>query len=241
MAFVNATPVTASVRPASSLRPHVTSLPRTSSVVNSSTTIRMGYGDYSYITDQTTGQVQRPYVNHLGSPGGRLKGLMASVSSDTFGGSSKGKIDIPKEGIPQLEDSELIPIDNNAPPDPRLAETEGKLYPWDPNHPKSESENDSTLSKMEEDEAARKAMSQFRSSMASERSAALSAYQQGTTARVERIKGGLDETYKLTMDGQLELKYARVEGIIDAGGPASGSVGALDNFDMGRNSIVVSI
>lgn len=194
----------------------------------------MGYGDYSFSTDKTAGHVQRPYVDNLRSPGGRLKGLMASVDSKTFGGSSKGQVNVPKEGVPQLEDSELIPIDKSAPPDPRLAETEGKLYFWDPEYPKPEFDS-STFSKLDDDEVSSNAMAEFRSSVSAERSAALSSYEQGTKARIQNLKEGLDDTYKLTMDGQLAMSYARVEGIIDAKTAAEGSIGALDFFDTERN------
>lgn len=213
MAFVNATPVTNS-RAATTLRPHVTPFPQAGPAHNVPTTVRMGYGDYSYSTDKTTGQVNKTFVNLLGTDSARVKGLAAYADESVVGGSRKGGGSrVPKDGIPQLENSSVLPVNIEAPQDPRIAETEGAVYPWDPNY---RDPNESAYSgDKDEEEVGTEAMGEFRKLMSQERNAALSAMKAGASARVERIKGGLDENYLMTFDGQLDLSYARSEKISD--------------------------
>lgn len=202
----------------------------------------MGYGDYSILTDKTQGHTNNYYIDKFRNIEDFAKGPPQTLDDALLGRNIKGGVLVPTEGIPQLEDTPEIRIDmDNAVPDPRVAESEGAMYPWDINYkdPKFAPE---TYADIDDPEVADTALSQFRASVWKDRQASLTAMDFGATARVNRIIDGLDETYMLTLDGQLDVEYAKLQKVsypmsftpygepetTIPGKPYLGSVGALD-------------
>lgn len=216
MAFVPSTALTSSVQAASpsSLRNDLTtSLRPTTSSSTATAAVRMGYGDYSYLTDKTKGHVNQYYVDKFRTISDFARGVPQSAGDAMLGRNLKGGVYIPSEGIPQLVDTPEIPILSNVEPDPRIVETEGSLYPWDINYVKPEFQPD-TYQDLDDPDVADDALAKFRSSVAMDRSAALSAMDFGAAARINRLKKGtMEESYMMTLDGQLDIEYAKVEKI----------------------------
>lgn len=169
------------------------------------------------------------------------KGAPQTDADAKLGRNIKGAVFVPLEGIPQEFDPALPTSDEPTAVDPRLAESEGSVYPWDVNYVDPAFGAD-TFAKLDDEEVSDNAFAAFRSSLATERGAALSAMDFGACARVNRIKEGLDEAYLLCLDGKLDARYARLQNISDPpefnpygvpqteipGTPFVGSVGALD-------------
>eukprot|EP00178_Gracilaria_changii_P017714 TRINITY_DN504_c0_g2_i1.p1 TRINITY_DN504_c0_g2~~TRINITY_DN504_c0_g2_i1.p1 ORF type:complete len:336 (-),score=46.19 TRINITY_DN504_c0_g2_i1:2075-2965(-) len=202
---------------------------------------RMGYGKYSYITDKTKGHVNQYYVDKFRTIADFSKGIPASMADAMVGRDQKGRVKVPAEGIPQPLDPALPPRVEDVAPDPRIAEAEGVLYPWDPNYVNPEFAPES-FGNTEDSEIVEDAFQKFRSSIAEERTSALTAMDFGAVARKQRIKAGLDEKYLLCLDGALDATYARLQNIADPmvfspygepqteipGMPFTPSVGAMD-------------
>lgn len=201
--------------------------------------VRMGYGDYKFSSTSITGYVDQYNVDKFRNLGSFANAAYGNVEA-RLGTSKKGKIVVPKEGIPQVPDGELAfnPDDPNSPVDPRVSEISGELYSWD----KKCQEQVVTFADLDEPEVAQSAFSAFRSSLAAERSAALAQKEAGAEYRVSRILEGVNEARLLTVDGQHEVTYARLQEIADIpyftssgepqtqipGKPFLRSVGAMD-------------
>lgn len=242
MAFVPGLPIPASrTTPSLSSRSALSSPVVTPTVRVSSSTPRMGYGDYSYTTDRTKGHVQQYYVDKFRIAADFVKGSPASAADAILGRNVKNGILVPKQGIPQVMDDALPSRDETVAPDPRIAESEGAVYPWDINYV-DPAFQPSARSDINDETTADNAFAAFRSSCVEDRRASLSAMDFGAAARVNRILGGLDESYLLTLDGALDVSYARLQKIVDIptlsptgqpqteipGYPYLKSVGALD-------------
>ncbi|GAB0490600.1 hypothetical protein MMPV_001837 [Pyropia vietnamensis] len=203
-----------------------------------STSLRMGYGDYSYVTDLTKGHVQQYYVDKFRRASDFTRGVPASDDDAMLGRTAKGSVAVPADGIPQLPDGPLA-RSPDAPADPRVAEADGSVWSWDASYV------DPALSAVEDtnDEAvADAAFAAFRGSMAGPRGAALAASRKALDATVARLSGTISEKSLLTLDGQLDVEYSRLQKIKVhptlsptgqpqteiPGTPYLGSVGALD-------------
>lgn len=171
----------------------------------------MGYGSYSYLTDKTQGHTNQYYIDKFRRA--EDAGRFISPSSDDdamFGCTAKGTIKVPKQGIPEPRDSALPPIDPTAPEDPRIAEAEGSLYPWDArfNNPDSDS---SDYEDINDEQVSADSFSEFRKAVSDLRGDSLSNIDSRALHRRQRLKAGLDETYMLTIDGQHDIRHMRTE------------------------------
>eukprot|EP00177_Eucheuma_denticulatum_P006985 GFKZ01012702.1.p1 GENE.GFKZ01012702.1~~GFKZ01012702.1.p1 ORF type:complete len:297 (+),score=38.05 GFKZ01012702.1:173-1063(+) len=239
MAFVPGLPISqtrSSPLSQSTFAPH--GLP-TSPSTTPLTTPRMGYGAYSYSTDKTKGHVNQYYVDKFRIISDFAKGPPKTIADAKLGRNIKGGVAVPEEGIPQDIDPVLLTGEPMV--DPRIAEAEGSVYSWDINfaNPAFLPE---TYADVNDDAVAKDALAKFRSSMVDSRTKMLSAMDFGAAARISRIKEGLDERYLLSLDGALDVAYARLQKIADLptftptgepqteipGIPFLGSVGALD-------------
>ena len=169
------------------------------------------------------------------------RGVPLYAGTPMLGRGIMGGVKVPKEGIPQVFDPALPTSDEPTAPDPRLVEASGTLYRWDVNYVDPEWRKDS-FADMSDDEIADRSFQQFRSSVSESRGMALTAMDFGATARVQRIMGGIDETELLTLDGALDVNYARLQKISNPptlnptgspqtdipGFPYMTSVGAMD-------------
>lgn len=206
--------------------------------VRAAATSRMGYGDYSYVTDLTKGHTQQYYVDKFRRSSDFTRGVPASDGDAMLGRTAKGSIAVPADGIPQLPDGPLA-RSPDAPADPRVAEADGTVWSWDASYV------DPAFSAVEDtnDEAvADAAFAAFRGSMAGPRGAALAASGKALEATVTRLSGTISEKALLTLDGQLDAEYSRLQKIkvhptlsptglpqTEVPGTAYlGSVGALD-------------
>lgn len=206
-----------------------------------SNTPRMGYGDYSYLTDKTKGHVNQYYVDKFRIASDFSKGVPASLSDAKLGRDQKGRVIVPEKGIPQAFDSPIPERDATAPPDPRIAEAEGAVFAWDPAYvdPKF---SPGTYENCEDPAVAEDAFQKFRASVNEQRGAVLTRMDFGAVERKKRIRAGLDEKYLLCLDGSLDVRYAVLQDIADPptftptgepqteipGQPYTGSVGAMD-------------
>lgn len=181
---------------------------------SSSTAPRMGYGAYSYQTDKTKGHVNQYYVDKFRIAADFVKGAPASQADAKLGRNMKGGVLVPERGIPQPIDTSVLPIDPNATPDPRIAEHEGVVFPWDKNYVDPKFGAD-TYADCEDPDTVESAFASFRGSMVEERGSSLSFMNFGAAARVQRIKAGLDVDYLCSLDGQLDARYARLQKIDD--------------------------
>lgn len=202
----------------------------------------MGYGAYSFNTDKTKGHVQQYYVDKFRVLSDFAKGPPKTIADAKLGRNIKGGVAVPERGIPQ----EIDPVLQTAEPmtDPRIAEAEGSVYEWDINfaNPAFLPE---TYADVNDDAVAEDAFAKFRGSMVDSRTKMLTAMDFGAAARIQRIKEGLDERYLLSLDGALDVTYARLQKIADLptftptgqpqteipGIPFMGSVGALDMIE----------
>lgn len=239
MAFVTGLPLSLHGS-TTTLSSSVSGTPLTTPAVRLAST-RMGYGDYSYLTDKTKGHVQQYYVDKFRIAADFVKGTPASDADGKLGRDAKGAMLVPTEGIPQEFDAALPARDENVVPDPRIAEAKGAVFPWDMNYVDPQF-LPSAYSDVDDENVAGEAFAAFRGSLSAERGAALTAMDFGAQARVKRIMAGLDETYLLCLDGALDANYARLQKIADpatftpTGQPQTeipgtaflGSIGALD-------------
>lgn len=201
----------------------------------------MGYGEYSYLTDKTKGHVQQYYVDKFRIVSDLARGVPLYAGVPMLGRGIMGGVEVPVEGIKQEFDPALPTSDEPTAPDPRLVEASGSLYPWDPNYVDPEWRGD-TFADLSDEEITDLSFQQFRSSLAEERGKALTAMDFGANARIQRIKEGVDETELLTLDGALDVNYARLQKISNPptlsptgtpqtnipGFPYMASVGAMD-------------
>lgn len=241
MAFVTALPV---ARATPTLRTRATESLRPS-------TTRMGYGDYSYSTDKTKGHVQQYYVDKFRVASDFGRGSAPSDDADAaLGRTAKGAVLVPAEGVPQPVDPILAADMSGVDADPRVAESEGQVWPWDAAYPDPEFAS-SSFADVESEEVADDAFAAFRSGSNDERAAALSAFDAALKYKVAKIEAGFSEKYMLTMEGQYEANYARLQKIKDVcmftptGAPATEipgfpylqSVGAMDFQPAAANKV----
>lgn len=173
--------------------------------------VRMGYGSYSYITDKTQGHTNQYYIDKFRKVEDLAKFTSPLSDDDAMvGRTAKGTVKVPKQGIPEPRDSALPPIDPTAPEDPRIAEAEGSLYPWDSSF-KNPDFDPSSYADINDEEVSSDAFSQFRSAMSDTRGMSLSTVDSQSKYRKERLKAGLDDTYLLTLDGQHEIGHMITE------------------------------
>nr|ATG31125.1 LRC5 [Griffithsia pacifica]5Y6P_E1 Chain E1, LRC5 [Griffithsia pacifica]5Y6P_F1 Chain F1, LRC5 [Griffithsia pacifica] len=252
MAFVSATPVSQAVRPAPALGAQLAASPLRPEIAHASnsSTPRMGYGAYSYITDKTKGHVNQYYVDKFRIASDWTKGTPKTQADAVLGRTFKGAVLVPTEGIPQEFDPAIAPRDNTVDPDPRIAESEGEVYPWDINYFDPQF-LPSAYSDVNDPETVDSSFADFRSSMWESRRESLTAQDFGAVARVQRIKNGLDEKYLMTLDGMLDARYARFQKIAEPavlsptgtpmteipGTPYLGSVGAMDFIAQEEESV----
>lgn len=173
----------------------------------------MGYGAYSYLTDKSKGHVNQYYVDKFRTITDFARGVPQSLGDALVGRNIKSGVLVPSKGIPQLVDTPEIPILSDVEADPRIAETDGSLYPWDIKYVNPKFGAD-TYQDLNDPDVADDALAKFRSSVAMDRSAALTAMDFGAAERINRLKKGtMEESYMLTLDGQLDIEYAKVEKI----------------------------
>lgn len=190
--------------------------------------VRMGYGSYSYLTDKTQGHTNQYYIDKFRTKADLAKQSLSSKGEAMFGLTTKGKRNIPTEGVPQPLDSALPSFDPTAPEDPRVAEAEGAVYFWDDAYQNPESDTESTDEDPEDSEDPTKSFVEFRKAMSESRMASLNELDARAKYRRERLSAGLDQSYLLTMDGQLDYRYSVTEKISSTGSSTSSSVSALD-------------
>lgn len=239
MAFVTALPI---ARTAPALRRSATESLRPASAAGAAATTRMGYGDYSYSTDKTKGHVQQYYVDKFRVPSDFGRGSAPKDNADAMlGRTAKGAVLVPEGGVPQPVDPILLADMSEEAEDPRVAESEGQVWEWDAGFAKPEFAA-STFADVESEDVADGAFAAFRAASNAERSAKLGEFDAALKYKVAKIKGGLSEKYLLTMEGQYEANYARLQKIKDImmftpygqpatelpGFPYMPSVGALD-------------
>lgn len=200
----------------------------------------MGYGDYSYTTDKTKGHVNQYYVDKFRIAADFVKGAPASAADAMLGCDAKHSRLVPKQGVPQSR-AGLPAMVTDVKPDPRVAESEGAMYPWDVNYVDPQYLPEA-YADITDENVASTSFQQFRASVSESRGKALTALDFGAQRRVERIKNGFDESYLLCFDGALDANYARLQKISDPptftptgtpqteipGTPYLGSVGAMD-------------
>jgi hypothetical protein len=207
-AFVSAAP---SVFASSFTAPLVSVRPTAASP--SAANLSAKYGDYSYSTDKTKGHVQQYYVDKFRVATDFSRGLGPKTDADAvLGCDAKGRVIVPSGGVPQPVDPILLADMTGVPTDPRVADAEGTLYPWD-NQYLDPAFDASTFADVDDASVADTAFAAFRAASSAERGAALRAAEAGVAHRVEKIKSGLSEAYLLTMEGKYEANYARLQGI----------------------------
>ena len=209
-------------------------------------TVRMGYGDYSILTDKTRGHNWQYYIDKFRVIGDFTKGQPKTDADAVLGYDRKGFKLITNDGIPQTESGELA-YDPNSTPDPRLAEASGSVWDWDAAYEKPVEYADVNDPKVVED-----AFLAFRDASAAERGAMLTALDLGAvTANQLRSEYGYSESYLLTIEGQHERQGAladrkgEVPFLTPYGKPQTqipgtdylGSVSALDFMKKPTNSV----
>lgn len=170
------------------------------------------------------------------------RGTPKTEADALIGRTMKGGIFVPKQGIPQEIDPILLSEEKMV--DPRIAESEGEMYPWDRSFKDKYGGDNKT--DMNDETVIDEAFAQFRGSLAEERGKKLTAMDSGAAARVERIRAGFEEKYLYCLDGALDVAYARLQKISNPmtltstgepqteipGFPYMASVGAM-NFQQG--------
>jgi hypothetical protein len=210
MAFAPVLPVSA--RAAPGLRCSATDPLRPATAAASAT--RMGYGDYSYSTDKTKGHVQQYYVDKFRVVGDFVRGTPRSDADAMLGRSAKGGVLVPKGGVPQPVDPILLADVTGVPEDPRIAESEGSTWEWDSGYLNPEFAA-STYADVDDEEVSARAFAAFRTASSAERGAVLGELDAALKFRVEKILDGFSEEYMLTLEGQHEANYARLQHIKD--------------------------
>jgi hypothetical protein len=172
-----------------------------------------GYGSYSYSTDKTKGHVQQYYVDKFRVASDFGRGLGPSSNADAMlGRTAKGQMIMPEGGVPQPIDPLLLADMTDVPPDPRIAESEGLVWSWDNGFVDPANSAD-TYADVDDEEVSTDAFSSFFASGAAERKAVLAEMNAAQKHRVEKINDGLSESYLLTVEGQYEANYARLQNI----------------------------
>jgi hypothetical protein len=175
--------------------------------------VRAKYGDYSYSTDKTKGHVQQYYVDKFRVATDFSRGLGPKTDADgVLGRDAKGRQIIPNGGVPQPVDPILFADMTGVPADPRIADAEGVLYPWDNQYEDPAFAVD-TYANVEDESVSDNAFAAFRAASSLERAESLRAAEAGREFLVEKIKGGLSESYLLSMEGKYVANYARLQNI----------------------------
>lgn len=241
MAFVTALPV---ARAAPPLRTRATEPLRPA-------TTRMGYGDYSYSTDKTKGHVQQYYVDKFRVASDFGRGSAPTDDGDAvLGRTAKGAALMPTGGVPQPVDPILLADMSGEDADPRVAESEGAVWRWDAGYADPAFAAES-FADVESADVADDAFVAFRAASGGERAAALGSFDAALKYKVAKIQAGFSEKYMLTMEGQYEANYARLQKIKDivmftpSGQPATElpgfpylqSIGAMDFQPVAANEV----
>eukprot|EP00168_Porphyra_purpurea_P011008 TRINITY_DN275_c0_g1_i1.p2 TRINITY_DN275_c0_g1~~TRINITY_DN275_c0_g1_i1.p2 ORF type:complete len:259 (+),score=122.33 TRINITY_DN275_c0_g1_i1:3-779(+) len=195
----------------------------------------MGYGDYSILTDETKAPVGNYYVDKFRRASDFTRGVALTDASAMYGRSSKGAIAVPTKGVPQELDEGLARTDD-APEDPRVAEADGAVWSWDVNY-----DNPDYKGMTEEDQAAAEeaAFASFRAACATDRAATLAASDRITDATVAKLAGDLSEGFKLTLEGQHAVEYARLQKIKNH--PVTGGVDGKPQTEVPGTAYLSSI
>lgn len=201
----------------------------------------MKYGDYTYSTDKTKGHVQQYYVDKFRVASDFSKGVPASDADAVLGRTAKGAVAVPVEGVPQITEGPLA-RDPSNPVDPRVAEAEGVVWPWDAGYQDPKFAK-STFADVDDSSVAEDAFLAFRDSCSSIRGSMLTRQDFNATLRNKvRIERGLSESFMLTLDGQHDRLHAMAERLKTPtfltpygeptteipGMPYTSSIGALD-------------
>lgn len=199
----------------------------------------MKYGDYSYLTDRTGGPTGNYYIDKARNSTDFAKnGAPRDEGATYIGRDTKGRINIPKEGIPQEIDDILKPDDSvEKMVDPRIAEAEGTVYRWDPGF--VDTSFTDGLTDTNDEEAVDNEFARFRGLMSAQRGAMLSEVNRGIAAKVKEIMSGLDEEYLLTVPGKWDVEYARLQKLKNTDTPEY--IGALDFMKKGNVPITAEI
>lgn len=254
MAFVPANALPTGARPAPVLGAQLATTPLRSAAPSAASppanAPTMGYGDYSYLTDKTKGHVNQYYVDKFRVTADWKKGTPKTDADAPLGRTAKGAVFVPADGVPQEFHAPIAPFDSSVAPDPRVAEADGIVWPWDTNYVDPEF-LPSTYADVNDADVADTAFAQFRSSLWEDRREALSAQDFGAVARVQRIKAGIDEKYLMTFDGMMDTRYAVFQDICEPavltptgepmteipGFPYLNSVGAMDFIEQEEETI----
>jgi len=184
-----------------------------SSLCKTKSSLKMGYGDYSISTDKTQGHTNNYYVDKFRTKSDfGVKKLSSDAQASMLGRTGKGAVTVPKYGIPQMDD-DVLGFGPDSMMDPRIAESEGAVYRWDPNYV-DESKTLASCADIDDEDVASNAFSAYSGSMVAERAKMLMRCKQATEYAIAAIKGGeLDEIQLLTATGQRRAQFARTEKI----------------------------
>lgn len=163
---------------------------------------RSGYGSYSYNTDLSRGHTNQ-HLNVTVNSDTVTKRPAGYDPDSSARPSTYSSVSVPSEGIPQAVSPALASSSSSGEEEPP---TKRGAKP------------------------APSALSQFRAMMAESRLANLDELDARAKYRRDRLRTGLDETYMLTMAGQLDFRYVVTEKIptSSTGSASSSSVSALD-------------
>ena len=176
---------------------------------------RMGYGDYSYVTDKTKGHVQQYYVDKFRVASDFGRGMAPASDADAvLGRDAKGAVLIPEGGVPQPVDDILKADMSEVPEDPRVAESKGAVYAWDAGFEDPAFAPES-YADLEDEDVAENAFAAFREANQAERGAVLGQMDAALKQKIAKIKGGFSENYLLSMEGKYEANYARLQKIAE--------------------------
>lgn len=199
----------------------------------------MKYGDYSYITDKTAGQIGNYYVDKARNSSDIARyGAPKSEGATYLGRDTKGRINIPKEGIPQEIDEILLPEKGTEKMvDPRIAEADGTVYSWDDGY--VDTSFTDGLSDVNDEEVVDNSFARFRGLMSAERGATLTSFDRGIESKIDELQNGTDESYDLTIWGQWDKEYAKLQKIKNT--DVKDSIGAFDFMKKGNVPITAEI
>lgn len=216
-------------------RPSATSALRAPGAAAVAAGPRMGYGDYSILTDETKAPVGNYYADKFRRSSDFTRGVARTDASAMYGRSSKGAVLVPKTGVPQQVEDGLGRSDD-APADPRVAEADGAVWSWDKNY---DNPAYAGLSEEASAEAEEAAFASFRAACSADRAAALAASDRVTDATVAKLAGDLSEGFKLTLEGQHAVEYARLQKIKNH--PVTGGVDGRPQTEVPGTAYLASI
>lgn len=171
-----------------------------------------------------------------------------SDADAVLGRDAKGAVLVPKNGVPQEVDDVLKADMSGVAEDPRVAESEGKVWAWDRGFEDPEFAAD-TFADIDDAAVADQAFASYMGQSQAERGRMLSGLDASLDFRVKKIQAGLSENFLLSMEGKYEANYGRLQKIKETpqftptGAPQTeipgfdylGGIGALDFMEPAIN------